>query len=217
MKHRALVLLVFVLAVPLAACSHASSTGGVEAAATTGAPPQVLVAFGSTAGYGEGLPDRLRDSWPQLLFRDAFPLSSVLMNLSDDPSPISGPGSAVSLELPVALGQHATIAAVWLGASGEGRCTGNTTATQFEPALTSLVEPLRDSGARVLIGNLPARVPCAVAFNAAVTSVARAQQATVADVASALSTTPTVGPDSLVTLAESRAIASAFGAAVARG
>jgi hypothetical protein len=204
--------LALVFAVALAACSHSSSTGGIAAPTTTAAAHEVFVAFGSTSGMGSGLTDNLRDSWPQVLFRDSFPLSTVFVNLSDDPQTID---RAVTLQLPVALDQHATVAAIWLGPAGEG-CTADATATTFEAAITSLVQPLRDSGARVTVGNLPDRVPCAVAFNVAVMHVARTQHATVADVASALASTPTIGPGSEATVAESRAIAAAFGAALAR-
>jgi hypothetical protein len=208
---RRLAVLALVVALGLGACSHSASTGSRASATTTSAPHEVLVAFGSSAGYGDGLADRFRGSWPQLLFREAFPLSTVLVNLSADPTTIT---IAVGAAVPVALEQHATTAAIWLGP--DGPCAADTTATGFESALTSLVEPLRAAGARVIVGNVPDRVPCAVAFNAAVMNVARVQHATVADVASALAATPAVGPSSSVTVAESRAIASAFGAAVAR-
>ncbi|HEX4493392.1 MAG TPA: SGNH/GDSL hydrolase family protein [Acidimicrobiia bacterium] len=202
---------VLTVAVALAACSHASSSGGLAAPTTATAAQEVFVAFGSTAGLGSGLADNLRDAWPQVVFRDSFPFSTVLINLSDDPLPID---DAVTLQLPVALEQHAKAAAIWLGPT-RGDCTTDTTATMFTPQLTALVKPLRDSGARVAVGNLPDGVPCAVAFNAAVTNVARANGATVADVASALASTPTIGPSSKITVAQGHAVAAAFGAALA--
>jgi hypothetical protein len=209
---RTLAALALVVGVALAACSHASSTGSGAVATSTSVPSEFLVAFGSSAGYAADLPDRFRLSWPQLLYRDAFPISTVFVNLSNDPTTLD---QAVRFGLPVALEQHATIAAIWLG-PGSGECGPDTTATRFASVLASLVQPLRAAGARVVIGTVPDRVPCAVAFNAAVMNVARAQRATIADVASALAATPTIGPNSSVTVAESRAIASAFGAAVAR-
>jgi hypothetical protein len=208
----AALVLVLAFAVASAACSRSSSPGALASPTTTTVAPEVFVAFGSTSGMGTGLTDNLRDAWPQVLFREAFPLSTVFVNLSDDPQTID---DAVSRQLPVALEQHAKVAAIWLGAAGEG-CTADATATTFEPVLTALVRPLRDEGARVIIGNLPDRVPCAVAFNVAVADVAHAQAATVADVASALASTPTVGPGSQATVDQNRAIAAAFAAAVAR-
>jgi hypothetical protein len=210
--RRAPAALALVLAVACAACSTSSSTGGRASPTTTTVAPAVFVAFGSTSGMGIGLHDNLRDAWPQVLFREAFPLSTVFVNLSDDPLTLD---RAATVQLPVALEQHVKVAAIWLGAAGEG-CTADATATTFEPALTALVHPLRAAGARVIVGNLPDRVPCAVAFNVAVTNVAHAQGATVADVASALASTPTVGPGAAANVAESRAIAAAFVAAVAR-
>jgi hypothetical protein len=200
-----------ILTVALGACSRAASTGASGAAPTTTARPPVLVVFSSSSGQANNLADPLHNSWPQILFRHSFPLSTVLVNASDLATTID---VATSVELPVALAQHVSVAVIWLGPEGVGTCGPSTTATMYQPALTTLVQPLREAGARVLIGNVPDGIPCADAFNAAVDNVARAQHATVADVASALASTPAVGPGSNVTLDESRAIASAFGSAL---
>jgi hypothetical protein len=197
----------------VASCSHGSSRSGEPAA--TSAPPRapVLVTIGSDATLGEGLADRdrLRDAWPQKLYHEAMPESAILVNASyADGVTID---RAVALEVPLALDQHATVVAVWLG---DADLADRVPVATFRTKLDGMVATLRKSGAKVLLGNLAPVSPDAVAYDDAITSVARARRAIVVDVAAALSATPGIGPSSKVTPTTSGKIAEAFAVALAR-
>jgi hypothetical protein len=204
------VLTAVALVVALASCSHGSSHDAASGGTTAAPRAAVLVTLGSDATFGIGLSDPLSDSWPQRLYHLAFPETTVLVNAADRAVGVS---SAASVELPLALEQHATVAAVWLG--DVDLATGIPAAT-FETKLDDLVKRLRDSGARVLLGNISTAQPGALAYDNAIASVARTRGATLVDLATALSATPDIGPSSSVTPTTSAQIAAAFAAAVAR-
>jgi lysophospholipase L1-like esterase len=195
----------------LAGCSHSSGGGAQVASRTTSPHPVVLVTIGSSATFGFGLDDRLRDAWPQKLYHEAFPRSTVLVNASDRDVTVS---QARAQQLPLALEVHATVVAVWLG--GDDLRQHHTAAT-FEAGLDAIVARLRAAGARVLVGNLSRSRAGAAAYDDAIARVARSRGATLVDVASMLSAaSPGVGPGSAVDPAASASIARAFAVALAR-
>jgi hypothetical protein len=196
-----------VLLLVLAACSHGSSHGAASAPSSAAPRTPVLVTIGSDATFGNR-DDPLTDSWPQQLYHDAFPESTVFVNAADHAVTVDG---ARLVQLPLALEQHATVVAVWIG--DVDLLTGMPPAI-FESKLDDLVKRLRKSGAHVLLGNLSTAQSGAADYDNAISSVANAEGATLVDVAAALSATPDLGPSSSVTPAVSARIAAAFAAAI---
>lgn len=193
----------------LVSCSHSSGRAG--APGSSSAPPRhdVLVTIGSDATFGDGLTSRLRDSWPQRLYHQAFARSSVLINTAD--RGVTVDRALTGQPLSLALEVHATVVAVWLG---DVDLADRVPAGRFEDALDRLVGRLRDSGARVLLGNLSRARTGAADYDSAIARVARARGATLVDLAAALVATPTIGPSSDVDPAVSEKIARAFGSAL---
>jgi len=193
------------LSLALASCSHSARHADGAGPTTTTRRADVFVVIGSNATIGDGLDHPLTQSWPQLVFHQAFPISTVFVNAAEIQESAS---RALTVATKLALDVHATVVAIWIG-NVEVNIDD---ATGFARDLDRIVGKLRHSGARVLIGNLP-RAP---AFDAAIGRVARDRGAAVVDLATALAATPTVGPSSKMTPATSRAIADAFTAAIAR-
>src|SRR5207244_4254171 len=67
-------------ALALVACSRPAGPNGASSATSSAPRRDVLVAIGSGATLGDGLDNPLRDSWPQVLYHDAFPRTTVLVN-----------------------------------------------------------------------------------------------------------------------------------------
>lgn len=171
----------------------------------------MLVTIGSDATFGDGLTNPLRDSWPQKLYHEAFPRSAVLVNASEEGAVTVD--RAAAQQVPLAIEVQATVVAVWLGDADFIHLVPVAT---FESKLGRLVRRLRDSGARVLLGNLSRTPPGAAAYDDAIASVARTDGATLVDVAAALSATPNIAPSSPMDPKTSGKIARAFAAALAR-
>jgi hypothetical protein len=155
--------------------------------------------------------NQLRDVWPQMLYRQAFPLSTVFVNAADVNVSVA---QALAVQVPLALQLHATVVTVWLG-DFDLQQTG--TLGNFAGELDLLVGRLRDSGARVLLANFnfPRDPSGAAAFNAAIARVARARGAVLVDLASALAATPNVRPGTdELEVGASREIATAFASAL---
>jgi GDSL-like Lipase/Acylhydrolase family len=197
-----------VAAVALASCSHSERHANAPGSRSTAPPGDVLVAIGSDATFGADLRRPLSEAWPQLLFHEAFPISTVLINAADGGVTLQ---HALTVQVPLALEVHATVVAVWLG---DIDVEQHVPAATFEADLDLLVRRLRSSGARVLLGNLSRAEPLAAAYDDAIGRVARARGATLVDLAAALAATPTVGPSTHVNAATSRVIARAFASAV---
>jgi hypothetical protein len=199
---------VLVSSLALASCSHPAGRGDAPTS-TSGAPRrEVLVSIGSGATFGDDLENPLRDAWPQLLYHDAFPRSTVFVNASDRSVTVA---SALGQPLSIAIEVHATVVAVWLG---DLDLDAGVPPSQFEGDLDRLVTRLRGSGARVLLGNLPGTK--SLVYNNAIARVARTHRAALVDLATALSGHPDAGPSRAVDAATSRTIADAFRAALAR-
>jgi hypothetical protein len=206
-------LAVSAMTLALVSCSHSPHRSGTPVSPSAGPRSDVLVTIGSAATFGSGLglAVRLRDSWPQLLYHEAFPRSTVLVNASELQDVTVE--TASTDQLPLALEEHATVVAVWIGDADLAR---RLPIANFEADLDTLVRRLRDSGARVLLANLPGRQASASGYDDAIARVARSRSATLVDLAAALSSTPDVGPSSRVNPTTSRTIAQAFALAVAR-
>jgi hypothetical protein len=197
-----------VSALALVACSRPAGPNGASSATSSAPRREVLVAIGSRATLGDGLDNPLRDSWPQLLYHDAFPRSTVLINSANRSVTVErARGQALSIALEV----HATVVAVWLGDLELG---AGLEPSGFEAELDQLVTRLRDSGARVLVGNLPGAQSGVAAYNGAIARVVRARGATLVDLAAALSTHPESRPSSAADGATSRIVAATFAAAL---
>jgi lysophospholipase L1-like esterase len=200
------------LALALASCSHSQRPADGPLARATPPRGSVFVAIGSTATFGFKMTNPLREVWPQLLYHEAFPLSTVFVNAADVRASVA---QALALQVPLALQMHATVVTVWLG-DVDLLQTG--VRGDFPAELDLLVRRLRDSGARVLLATFrfPRLASGAAAFNAAIERIARARGATLVDLASALAATPNVRPSALrLSAAANRAIAAAFASALA--
>ncbi|HEY5011195.1 MAG TPA: SGNH/GDSL hydrolase family protein [Acidimicrobiia bacterium] len=197
-------------ALVLVACSHSSSHTGAGTPTSAAPRRDVLVTIGSDATFGNGLINRVSDSWPQRLFHDAFARSTVFVNAADRSATV---GEAIAVQVPLALEAQATVVTVWIG---DLDLNDHVPAARFEADLDRLVGRLRASGARVLIGNLSRALPGATGYDLAIARVARSQGATLVDLASALSATPNVAPSSAVDPVTSESIARAFGTALSR-
>ena len=202
-----------VACVALTSCSRSEHPTATRATSTTAPRKAVLVAIGSNSAIGAPTPGLdplpLTQTWPQLLYREGFPISTVFVNASN--FAVSAE-RAFTTQVPIAIELHATDVAVWLG----DRDFSVDDVTSFESWLDLLVRRLRDSGARVLLGNLPRRDATAIKFDGAIERVAKARGAILVDLAAALASTPEVMPSSNDLSAETnRTIADAFIAAVA--
>jgi hypothetical protein len=194
----------------LASCSD-SRRGGDASATTAGrASREVLVSIGSSATFGDGLDDRLRDAWPQRLYNEAFPTSTVFVNASDRLLTVE---RSLGRPLSIALEVHVTVAVVWLG---DLDLALGVEASEFEAGLDQLVARLRESGARVLLGNLARPGAAAGAYDEAITRIAKARGAALVDMASVVSTDSDSGPSAEIGVATSQAVADAFAAALER-
>ena len=77
--RRPLILAVGVVALIATACTdHRPAVGPPVTRAA--ANQTTLLTIGGSATEGDGTDDRLRDAWPYVVFRDALPPSSVLVN-----------------------------------------------------------------------------------------------------------------------------------------
>ena len=201
---------VLVAAVALASCSDSGGRGSAPTSTSTAARRDVLVSIGSSATFGDGLDNPLQDSWPQRLYHDAFPRSTVFVNASDRLVTVQ---RALGQPLSIALEVHATVVVVWLG---DLELDAAVDPAQFATDLDTLVARLRDSGARVFLGNLARSQLGADAYDDAIARVARTRGATLVDLATVLSTEADPGPSADIDAATSRTIASAFAAALTR-
>ncbi len=139
----ALLLLVSFVA---AACS--GSTASIPAATNAGRKA-VYVALGNGETAGNGVKNRIRDAWPQLLYRSAFPRAAVFANFGQTNVTVE---EALTSQLRPALALEPTVATVNL--TEDTFLTRNVTA--FESRFNTLIRQLRRGGkTAVIIGNIP--------------------------------------------------------------
>ena len=158
-------------AVLLAACGATGPTGDGDDAlrpAATMEATQTLVTMGSSGTVGAGLEafERPQKTWPQVLFREAFPRATVLVNAAIEQSSAS---AARDDQLPLVAEMEPDVVAMWFGSY---EAVQEVSPAQFERDLGALVADVRALGARVLLADLPrSNVPTA-AYNRAVADVA---------------------------------------------
>ncbi len=142
-------LLVAVLGACGPAAGGSGSTPATGAAKSSGAAV-VYVAVGASETVGTGTEQGVRQAWPQLIFNDALPRSSVYYN---DGIPGATTAVALQTELPQALAVHPTLVTVWLNVND---LLAGVTPAVYEGQLETLVQALRQRGtARVLVANTP--------------------------------------------------------------
>ena len=96
------------------------------------------------------MPDRLRDAWPYLLFDEAFPISTSLVNAALDGATVA---RAEADQLPLAREVKPRVVAIWLGIDDLAQ---HTPVAHFSSELRALIEELRATGAqRILVADLP--------------------------------------------------------------
>ncbi|MDQ6709448.1 MAG: SGNH/GDSL hydrolase family protein [Candidatus Dormibacteraeota bacterium] len=163
-------LVAILLVVVLGACGPAAGRSGstpVMGAAKSSGAAVVYAAVGASETVGTGTEQGVRQAWPQLIFNDALPRSSVYYN---DGIPGATTAVALQTELPEALAVHPTLVTVWLNVND---LLAGVTPAVYEDQLATLVHALRQRGtAKVLVANtpyldhLPAVVKCLSALPA---------------------------------------------------
>lgn len=141
------------LVIGLSACGPASAKtrAAQPAAASSSAGAGVIyAAVGASETVGTGSEQSARQAWPQLVYNDALPRTSIYYNFG-----IPGATTAVALqtEIPEALAVHPNLVTVWLNVND---LIAGVTPGVFEGRIDELVHALRQRGsARVLIANTP--------------------------------------------------------------
>ena len=145
LRWRAMSLLVLT-SVAGAACS--GSTASVPLATKAGRKA-VYVALGNGETAGNGVKNRIRDAWPQLVYRAAFPRATVFANFGQTNVTVE---EALTSQLQPALTLEPTVATVNL--TEDTFLTRNV--TTFESRFGTLIRQLRRSGkTSVIVGNIP--------------------------------------------------------------
>lgn len=169
------------VAVAVAACSGGSGPAAGPAVGSAVIPGDVgdrvaFVTLGSDETLGAGLADGLRQSWPQLLFRQVLPQRAVHVNLAEPDATVA---EALDSQLPAALELQPTLAAVWLTSAD---VAAGTPVRDYERNLDQIVRQLQAT-ARVVVAMGPT-VPGAKSvdpYNAAVRRVAEGSGADLVD------------------------------------
>lgn len=140
------------LAIPVIALLILGACSGSQAkvVGTTDAGRRaVFVAIGNGETAGNGVKNRIRDAWPQLLYRIVFPRATVFANFGQTDVSID---EALRSQLEPALALNPTVATVNL--TEDTFLTRDV--TTFEPRFDTLVRRLRRGGrTAVVIGNIP--------------------------------------------------------------
>lgn len=159
------------LLIAVAACSTGTTSPPTSSSVMPGdaGPVIVFVSVGSDETTGEGLPDRLRQAWPQLFFRQALAQRAVHVNLAIPGTTVA---DALDQQLPSALELAPTVATLWLTS---GDVASGTPVSDYERDLETAVRLLQQTGgARVLVALGPEMGSAAgatAAYNAAVRRV----------------------------------------------
>ena len=137
---------ILTLALVLNACS---GTRPSSPKAANAGPRSVYVALGNGETAGNGVRNRIRDAWPQLVYRSAFPRGTVFANFGQTDVSVD---EALISQLKPALALRPTVATVNL--------TEDTFLTRdpemFEARFAKLIRRLGRGGrTAVVIGNIP--------------------------------------------------------------
>lgn len=142
-------------------------------------PAIVFVSVGSDETTGEGLPDRLRQAWPQLFFRQALAQRAVHVNLAIPGTTVA---DALDQQLPSALELTPTVATLWLTS---GDVASGTPVSDYERDIETAVRLLQQTGgARVLVAlgpELGSAAGATAVYNAAVRRVVERTDADLVD------------------------------------
>jgi hypothetical protein len=185
--------------VALAACSTGSRSAKGPASEPSTGPAITVLALGGSATEGDGVRDRLRDAWPYLVFKTAFPRSTVFVNGALDDATLQ---HAITAQAPLAAQLKPDVIEV----------TARTPITVFRAEFRQLLDRLRASGAgRILVADLPRALGNTAPYNAAIhAEVAAAHAELVALAGIAIGLTPTDGLTPQPDAASHRLIAAAF-------
>jgi hypothetical protein len=143
---------VFVAIVTLlaSACTSGARSNNSAPPVTPLQPAATFAVIGTSASTGDGLVLPLQYAWPRLVFREAFPRTTVFVNAA-----VSGSSAQNALhdQVPLVEQLHPTVVLIWLGAVEVSQLAP---VTQFETNLRAVVDGARSTGARVLLADLPA-------------------------------------------------------------
>lgn len=178
----------------VAGCSYGQPRTIESSATTTPTPRVALVTLGSDATAGVDVDDRLQDLWSQQLFATDLPAQTVYANLATSGATVA---DVLRDQVPPTLDLAPTVVTLWV----TGDLDQGTPSAVYEADLTRVVERLHAGGATVLI------------------AVGRPSDPVAERVAVATGATPVDlnALDDLVigSVAEQRALAAAFGSAIA--
>lgn len=140
----------FITVLVLSAIGTACSGSSVASVPATHAGRKaVYVALGNGETAGNGVKNRIRDAWPQLVYRAEFPRATVFANFGQTNVTVE---AALTSQLPPALALKPTVATVNL--TEDTFLTRNVGA--FESRFNTLIRRLRRGGTTaVIIGNIP--------------------------------------------------------------
>jgi lysophospholipase L1-like esterase len=205
-RHLVLVIVAAIALIALVACSTGSRAAKGPAAAPSTGPAMSVLALGGSATEGDGVPDRLRDAWPYLVFQTAFPRSTIFVNGALDDATLQ---HAITAQAPLAAQLKPDVVEVWLGADD---VTARTPISVFRFEFHQLLDLLHASGARrILVADLPPALGNAASYNAAIhTEVAAAHAELVSLANTAITLEPTEGLTPQPDAASHRLIAAAF-------
>ncbi len=131
------------LAIMLAPAACSSGAPPTVAAAPSGAR-DVYVALGNGETAGNGVKDRIRDAWPQIVYRDQLSQASIFANFGAQDMTVA---DALTDQLLPALALKPTVATVHLTDDQFLR----TPVDEFERNLTTLVRRLRRDGRTAVV------------------------------------------------------------------
>ncbi len=135
---------------PLAAGCSFGAEDRVEVPAAAAGAGGVYVAVGASETVGAGAERPFVDSWPQELYRSAFPRRTTFFNLGVPGATVR---QALVEQLPEAQRLRPTVVTVWLNVND---LVDQVPAAGYEADLTTLLTGLRRGGrTRVLVANTP--------------------------------------------------------------
>ena len=193
-----------VLLASACATQRAASSGADTSA---NAPGITLLTIGGSATEGDGVADRLRDTWPYLLLNDTLTPNDHLVNGALDGATAA---NALAEQAPLAAQTHANTVAIWIGYDD---VLAHTPVRSFATDFESLVQEVQAAGAqRVLVADLPlAFGGDSAAINDAIRSIASATNAHLVELANThVPLAPSDGLASQPTTQGQRAVADAF-------
>ena len=187
------------------------SSGSPSSSAAPVAPPAkvvTMVTMGGSATEGDGVEDRLHDAWPYLVYNEARPATSVLVNSALDDATVA---RAITNQLPFVRETKPDVVAVWLGIDD---ARARLPVATLQQQLTLLIRSSRWTAAtRVLVADLPASLGGAhvAEYNAAIRRAVVATKAELVELDNlAVTLVPSQGLPDQPSETGHRAIADAF-------